>query len=143
MSKSEDESKQNYIELTRIENEQNWKFIRLLIGFSIGILAFSLQTYDNNNDSTWLIKISWFALLLSFFSGMQNLRYFQKILSRRTKSQEIIYKGESEVEKNRLEKFDKEINKFNKRDRFFAAILRLSFIIGVITYVVFKLINVW
>jgi len=66
MSSSEINLKLPYTKLTKIENEQNWRLARLLIGLSVGILAFSIQTFESNTNYSDIIYFSWILLGKSF-----------------------------------------------------------------------------
>ena len=140
MSSSENDLRLPYTELTKIENEHNWRIARLLIGLSAGILAFSLQTFDNNATYDLIIYasiyFSWVLLFISFGSGLLNVHLFQKILSnasRKTKAKEA--KDPNVIV---IEEYEKTIDFFKNINTPVSYIFRISFMMGVIAFLIFK-----
>jgi len=54
----------NYNEIAKIFNEQGWKLNHIIVGFAIGILAFSIQTLrkDVRYNFLFSLYISWGSL---------------------------------------------------------------------------------
>lgn len=144
MSSSENDSRLPYKEITKIETEHNWRIVRLLIGLSAGIFAFSLQTFENNANYNpiiyAIIYASWTFLFISFASGLLNVHLFQKILTNVGKKR----KAEEAEDPNVIviNKYGKKIEFYNVRNKLVAYILRISFMIGVTAFIIFKLIAV-
>jgi len=130
------DSKLPYTELTKIETENNWRMGRLLIGLSVGILAFSIQTFEGIADYNWIIfYISWPLLFMSFGFGLFNLHLFQRIISSISKERKA--EEDKTIEKNitiwRMDR--KTIKTINK---WVAIIYKVFFIIGICAFVAYK-----
>lgn len=140
MSSSENDSRLPYKEIAKIETEHNWRIARLLIGLSAGILAFSLQTFKNNANYDLIIYAiiysSWALLFISFGSGLLNVHLFQKILSN------ISRKSYAEEAKDPnvivIKEYGKKIDFFKEINKSVSYIFRISFMIGVIAFIIFK-----
>ncbi len=109
---------------------------RLLIGLSVGILAFSIQTFEGIADYNWIIfYISWPLLFMSFGFGLFNLHLFQRIISSISKERKA--EEDKTIEKNitiwRMDR--KTIKTINK---WVAIIYKVFFIIGICAFVAYK-----
>lgn len=139
MSSKANDSELPYAELTKIENEQNWRFARLLIGLSVGILAFSVQTFEGIADYNCIIYISWLLLFISFSFGIYNLHLFQKILSNKSKKAfEEAKVPKKNVDKEKIAKYEENIEKFEKTNKWVPYVFRICFIAGIIAFALFK-----
>jgi len=69
-------------ELDKILMEQDWRFSRLLIGLSIGIILFSFEIFKEIYDVcyVWILLTSWICLFISFWFGVTYLLFYRKVL---------------------------------------------------------------
>jgi len=128
----------NFVELSKIENEQNWKFVQLIIGFSIGILAFSIQTSvkDLTLTSKVCLFISWLSLFISFGSGLGLLLYMRKIMKCKSSRAQI---EESKKNTEQLKSWNIKLNKYNSCSKTLSWAQGISFLVGLVTFALYKL----
>lgn len=132
---------------------QNWKFAQLITGFSIGILAFSIQTLIKIKDMVLnqgvnfeylcILIISLILLFIAFFFGLGRLHFLKKdiqkdydYLANLLKSNNIDKKEELT---SKLIRKNKTINCWN---RACSIIMSYSFLFGILFYTVFLILNI-
>jgi len=145
MSSSEINLKLPYTKLTKIENEQNWRLARLLIGLSVGILAFSIQTFESNTNYSDIIYFSWILLFMSFCFGLLNLHLFQRVLSNISTKAFEEAKAKEEAEDTMKKVIEEITDKYGKKRKIIERInwwasvfFKGSFIIGILAFAIFK-----
>jgi hypothetical protein len=134
-----DKSEINNAELNQILIEQDWRFSRLLIGLSSGILLFSIQIYKDtqNLKCEWILYITWLLFLITFISGLFDLFLKRKVLNKESKIKEAIIKQDV----LKISVYKKDIVYFDKFIRVLSYILFISFLIGFISMIAYELLN--
>ncbi|MCU0406143.1 MAG: hypothetical protein MUE64_04075, partial [Ignavibacteriaceae bacterium] len=72
----------NKKELHQILIEQDWRFARLLIGLSLGVILFSFEIFKNSHSVCydWTLPTSRICLFVSFLFGLGYLFFYKKQL---------------------------------------------------------------
>lgn len=128
----------DYNDLVKYVNEINWKFTQIIMGLALAIIAFSIQTITKGIVylHIWLMFTSWGFFLVSFIVGLIRLNY---ILSKATDNAEFFYKAE--IKKQTVTRDEKKIKSDHKRTAWLYRIMLSSFLIGLVLFAIFKLIN--
>jgi hypothetical protein len=126
-------------ELNQILIEQDWRFSRLLIGLSSGILLITIQIYKDaqNLKCEWILYTSWLLFLINFIAGLFDLLFKRKVLNKESKIKEAIIKQDT----LKINDFKRDIVYFDKFIRVLSYILFLSFLIGFISMITYEFIN--
>ena len=128
----------NYNEIVKVVNEQNWKFTQLIIGLSVGIIAFSLQGLSNTIESktVYLMFISWGSFFVSFIIGLVRLHHLQSVTTRNAYEsfQKEAKKENVLIDENRL-------RNTNKKSALLYRTMMFFFIVGILSFAIFKIIN--
>ncbi|MFQ5750862.1 MAG: hypothetical protein ACE5HI_02600 [bacterium] len=162
----------DYTQAFLVQRETQRKFDYYLLAVTLALLALSVQTFDpkSNMQFVYLMNATWFALLLSFLSGLYrqeklNLFFANETIKLRFKPQLDFLKDVQETEKviydsqlnawspeDIMHEFqnikeitdlaDKRLNKFQIRAYIAYQIQKWSFIIGILSYISFKISNI-
>lgn len=128
----------DYNDIVKVVHEQNWKFTQLIIGLSVGIIAFSIQSISKETEYfyMYLVFISWSSFFISFILGLIRLHHLQAVTTRN--ASEFFKK---DVKKEALPVNEERIRMTNKQSaRIYRAML-FFFISGIISFALFKIFN--
>jgi hypothetical protein len=128
----------DYNEIVKVVHEQNWKFTQLIIGLSVGIIAFSIQSLskDVEYNFIFLTFISWGSFFISFILGLIRLHHIQAVTTRNASA---FFKKEIRKEKVPLD--EERLRLTNRKSaRLYRAMLSF-FIVGIISFALFKILN--
>ena len=130
--------KMDYNEIVKVVHEQNWKFTQLIIGLSVGIIAFSIQSLskDVEYNFIFLIFISWSSFFISFIFGLIRLHHIQAVTTRNATA---FFK--KEVRKEEVPVDEEKLRLTNRRSAKLYRVMLLFFIIGIISFALFKIFN--
>ena len=146
--------KSDYLFLLSTVNEQNWKFPQLILGLSVGILAFSIQSTEVKLlEEPLILFISWFFFFWTFIFSFGRILNIQKGISRDyfNKGNEYYSNDESENDNSDNDNSDNDNidGWYNKRiiktsyGKFFYGAMMICLGLGVIFFVVHKIIENW
>lgn len=128
----------DYNDIAKIVN----KYIMILNGtimlISINILGYSFTNYKGYKyfDFLFLIYISWFCLITSFFIGIIRAHHLIKVLTRNAAEQFDI-----DVKGAKIQVDEKRVRLTNKISAQLYRIMMISFCLGIIIYGLFLIIN--
>ena len=129
----------NYNEIAKIFNEQVWKLNNILIVFSIGIIAFSIQTLEKGEayKHIFSLYISWFMLFIVFVLGMIRFLIMQKTMTLQAKKA-----YNKEYDKIDVANTTPEIQQKSHQNHILYILMLFCFFIGLFSYAFFKISNI-
>ena len=129
----------NYNEIAKIFNEQGWKLNYIFVGFSIGILAFSIQTLQKGVEYyfIWSLYISWGSLFISLILGLIRFLVMQNTMTLQAKKD-----YDHEVKKIEVPNTSPEIQKKSHQNHILYIFMLLSFFVGLFSFAFFKINNI-
>jgi len=124
--------------MVKIVSEQNWKFTQMIIGLSIGIIAFSIETLlkDLVYIYLWLLFASWAFFVISLIIGFVRLHQIQSVTMRNASE---FYNTHLKNQKYKPD--EKRYFQTNRTSAMLYRIMLFSFSLGLIAFAVFKIIN--
>ncbi len=128
----------DYNEMAKFVNELNWKITYLILGLSIGVIAFSIQDLSKNVEYECLLIlfISWSLLGASFIISIFRLHHSIAVATRNAAE---FFNKEYGDKDYKLDK--NKIQKTNRNSAVIYWIMMFLFLTGVIGYAIFKVIN--
>lgn len=129
----------NFNEIAKIFNEQGWKLNYVFVGFSVGILAFSIQTLKEGIEYIFLLAlyISWGAFFISFILGLIRFLIMQKAMTLQAKKA-----YDNEVNGINVPTSTPEIQKKNYQNHILFVLMLICFFIGLFSFAFFKINNI-
>jgi hypothetical protein len=129
----------NYNEIAKIFNEQGWKLNHILLGFSIAILAFSIQTLEKNISYNLIIVLytSWGTFFTTIVLGLLRFHIMQQTMKLQAKKA-----YDHEVTKRATKPTTYEIQKKSQQSHFIYIFMWITFFIGLFLFAIFKISNI-
>ena len=128
----------DFNDMVKIVSEQNWKFTQLIIGLSLGIIAFSIQTLvkDLVYFNLWLLFTSWAFFIISLVIGFIRLHHIQSVTMRNASE---FYNTQIKNQKYKLD--EKRYFQTNRISAKLYRVMLFSFSLGLIAFAIFKITN--
>ena len=123
-------------ELTKIEIERNWKFASLILGLSIGMLAFSVNLEPDLESFTIIfLYLSGWCIFLAFLSSFFRIYHLQKTF---TKEYKRVADGEISNEEHFLKNF------FLKEEfgKFTYSFMMFCFLFGIVYFLFYAILRI-
>ena len=129
----------NFNEIAKIFNEQGWKLNHIIVGFSIGILAFSIQTLQKDVVYNYLLSlyISWGALFITLILGLVRFHLMQKTMTLQAKKA-----YDHEVKKIDVPTTTPEIQSKSHQIHILYILMLVGLFIGLFSFAFFKITNI-
>jgi len=128
----------DFNDMAKIVSDQNWKFTQMIIGLSIGIVAFSIQTLLNNVIYVylWLLFSSWAFFIFALIIGFIRLHHIQSVTMRNASE---FYN--TQIKHQQYKPDEKRYFQTNRTSAILYRVMLLSFSLGIISFAIFKIIN--